>query len=151
MYRGKNHDFLQNHVSPYLMRRIVNANIYDSGKNCFSFFFYNELRQTYHYMMSLSGVSEHGGTITDQEEVDGNAHNHKVCGVVGVHTSSEGLEGEVELTSTRDINMTAGLVRTWVEVKGNHVHTTVIRSLNMLTSIGVWNVVVEEACWDVAV
>jgi hypothetical protein len=58
---------------------------------------------------------------------------------------------QVELASTRDVDVTRGLVRAGVKVEGDHESTNINRGVDVLATIGVRNVLVEEGSRDVAV
>ena len=97
----------------------------------------------------LCGITKNGRTIADKQEVNsGGNYDQKTRYGAGDYAGSV---FQVELTGTRDIDVTRRLVSSGVQVEGDHQSTAVLRSLDVRSSIMERNVGVVERSGEVVV
>lgn len=104
----------------------------------------------YYQSDRLRAVAKNRRAVRHKQEVDSDTHNDEISVGHQAANLSAGV-AEVELTSTRDVDVTRGLVRARVQVPGDHVHTDVIRSVDVSAAEHVRDVGVEELSREVAV
>lgn len=90
----------------------------------------------------LRGVAKHGRTITDEQKVDGDGENQQISRR-GAGDVAGGVD-QVELTSTRDVDVTAWLVRSRVQAEVQQVRAGVLGSVDVGTAKRPREVVTEE-------
>lgn len=90
----------------------------------------------------LRGIAQHGGTVRDQQEVDGTAE-HQQVGRRGLADIRAHVL-EVQLASTGHVQVSAGLVGTRVQAEVQHQRTLVLGGVDVAASKGEWQVVAVE-------
>ena len=94
----------------------------------------------------LSAVTQDGGTVGNEQEVEGDGNNNELhwCGGAGVG----GVPTEVQFSGTGSVEVGAWLVATWVDCEVDHHCAGIIWGDDVWTTIVEWLVGIEEGFWE---
>lgn len=97
---------------------------------------------------TLRGVTQYSRTVGDQQEVDGGGDANQVSSVGRVNIA-RGVD-DVELASTRDVDVAAGLIGAGVEAEVDEQASGVLGSRQVASAESVGQVAVEERSIELA-
>lgn len=103
---------------------------------------WGQLRSNILRINLLGGVSQHRRPIGDEQEVERTGDNQQVSGSGGRDVARFVIE--VELSGSRDVDVSAGLVGSGIEAEVDQHRTGILRCEDVGSAKGVWHVVAEE-------